>query len=56
MNITIPVGIGIVKGSGAADGTNIKAEMSEITKGVYVSIWKAGDKIEFVKLKGVSTQ
>src|SRR3989339_104687 len=55
VNITIPVGIGIVKGSGAADGTNIKAEMSEITKGVYVSIWKAGDKIEFVKLKGVST-
>ena len=56
VNVTIPVGIKIVKGSGAADGTNIKAEMSELTKGVYVSIWKTGNSIEFVKLKGVSTQ
>jgi len=56
VNVTIPVGITIVKGSGAADGTNIKAEMSELTKGVYVSIWKTGNSVEFVKLKGVSTQ
>jgi hypothetical protein len=56
VNITIPVGITIVKGSGAADGTNIKAEMSELTKGVYVSIWQTGNSVEFVKLKGVSTQ
>lgn len=56
VNITIPVGIVIVKGSGAADGTNTKAEMSELTKGVYVSIWKTGDSVEFVKLKGVSAQ
>ena len=56
VNITIPVGIIIVKGSGAADGTNIKADMSELAKGVYISIWKAGDSVEFVKLKGVSTQ
>lgn len=56
VNITIPVGVSIVKGSGAADGTNIKAEMSELTKGIYVSIWKTGDSVEFVKLKGVSVQ
>lgn len=56
VKITIPVGIVIVKGSGAADGTNVKAEMSELTKGVYVSIWKTGDSVEFVKLKGISTQ
>lgn len=56
VNVTIPVGIVIVKGSGAADGSNVKAEMSELTKGVYVSIWKTGDSVEFVKLKGVSTQ
>jgi len=56
VTITIPVGITIVKGSGAADGTNVKAEMSELTKGVYISIWKSGDIVEFVKLKGVATQ
>jgi hypothetical protein len=56
VTITIPVGIMIVKGSGAADGTNVKAAMTELTKGVYVSIWKTGDTVEFVKLKGVSTQ
>lgn len=56
VNITIPVGIVIVKGSGAADGTNIKAEMAELAKGVYVSVWKTADSVEFVKLKGVSTQ
>lgn len=56
VTITIPVGIIIVKGSGAADGTNVKAEMSELTKGIYVSIWKTGSSVEFVKLKGVSTQ
>lgn len=56
VNIIIPVGVSIVKGSGAADGTNIKAEMSELAKGVYVSIWQTGDSVEFVKLKGVSVQ
>lgn len=56
VTLVIPVGITIVKGSGAVDGTNVKAEMSELVKGVYVSIWKTGDTVEFVKLKGVSTQ
>jgi hypothetical protein len=54
ISITIPVGISIVKGSGDASGSNIKAEMSEMTKGIYISIWKNGDSIEFVKLKGVA--
>ncbi len=56
VTITIPVGTTIVKGSGDASGTNVKAQMTEIVKGVYVSIWKTGDSVEFVKLKGVSTQ
>jgi len=56
VTITIPVGITIVKGSGAADGTNVKVEMSELVKGVYVSVWKTGNSVEFVKLKGVSAQ
>jgi len=55
-NITliIPVGTTIVKGSGDVSGNNVKAEMSEIVKGVYISIWKNGYNVEFVKLKGVT--
>ena len=56
VTVTIPVGTTIVKGSGDASGTNVKAQMSEVVKGVYISIWKSGDSVEFVKLKGVSTQ
>jgi len=56
VTVIIPVGVPIVKGSGAANGTNIKAEMSELVKGIYVSLWKTGGVIEFVKLKGASTQ
>lgn len=56
MKVTIPVGVTIVKGSGDASGTNVKAQMSEIVKGAYISIWKSGESVEFVKLKGVSTQ
>lgn len=53
ITLTVPVGITIVKGSGDVSGSNIKAEMSEMTKGIYVSIWKNGDSVEFVKLKGL---
>lgn len=56
MTVTIPVGTTIVKGLGDASGTNVKAQMSEVVKGVYISIWKSGESVEFVKLKGVSTQ
>ncbi len=54
ITVTIPVGIVIAKGSGDVSGSNIKAEMAEMVKGVYVSVWKTGDTIEFVKLKGVT--
>jgi hypothetical protein len=56
VTLTIPVGVTIVKGSGDASGTNLKAMMSEIVKGGYISIWKNGSEVEFVKLKGTSTQ
>ena len=52
VNLTIPVGITIVKGSGDASGNNLSADLSEIKKGAYLSIWKSGEEIEFVKLKG----
>lgn len=55
VTVTIPVGTTIVKGLGDASGTNVKAQMSEVVKGVYISIWKSGESVEFVKLKGVST-
>lgn len=54
VTITIPVGVSIVKGSGDASGSNVKAEMSEMVKGIYVSIWRSGESVEFVKLKGVT--
>lgn len=56
VTLTIPVGVTIVKGSGDASGTNLKAAMSEMVKGGYISIWKNGAEVEFVKLKGTSTQ
>lgn len=56
VTLTIPVGVTIVKGSGDASGSNVVAAMSEIVKGGYISIWQNGEAVEFVKLKGVSTQ
>jgi len=56
INLTIPVGTVIVKGSGNSNGENVLADISELSKGIYVSIWKDKDVIEFVKLKGVSGQ
>lgn len=54
VSLEIPVGVMIVKGSGDASGNNIRSELSEIKKGVYISIWKSADTVEFVKLKGVN--
>ncbi len=54
VTITIPVGTPIVKGAGNASGQTVSAEMSEMVKGVYVSIWKTSNTVEMVKLKGVS--
>lgn len=55
-NITliIPVGVTLVKGSGDASGNNLPADLSEIKKGTYLSIWKKGEEVEFVKLKGTN--
>ncbi len=54
LNITIPVGTLILKGSGDASGSNLKSVLSEIRKGVYLSIWQSNSSIEVVKVKGVS--
>lgn len=54
VEIVIPVGVPISKGSGDASGDNISAEISEIIKGTYVSIWvNEGNTPEFVKIKGL---
>ncbi|MFA5894793.1 MAG: hypothetical protein WC851_03390 [Candidatus Shapirobacteria bacterium] len=52
VTVVIPVGIALVKGSGDASGKNLPADLSEIKKGIYLSVWKTGEEIEFVKLKG----
>lgn len=55
ITLSIPVGVNIVKGSGDSSGANIKASMSEMVKGIYISVWQdSNSNIEFVKLKGVS--
>lgn len=56
LELIIPVGVSIVKGSGDATGSNLPSMMSEMTKGVYASIWIQDGQVEFVKLKGVVTQ
>jgi len=53
VTVMIPVGVPIIKGSGAADGENVVAEMSEIKAGVSISIWMADGEMVVVKLKGV---
>jgi hypothetical protein len=53
MTVTIPVGTIVVKGTGDASGNNLKAEMVEIKKGAYLSVWKNGENVEFVKIKGI---
>ena len=55
IEIVIPVGISIAKGGGDASGNNVSAEISEIIKGTYVSVWvKENNVPEFVKIKGLS--
>lgn len=54
VTIIIPVGITLVKGTGDASGKNVSADLSEVKKGIYLSVWKTGDEIEFVKLKGTT--
>jgi len=53
ISLIIPVGIPVVKGSGDASGNVINADIVDLSKGVYVSIWTdVSGKIEYVKIKG----
>ena len=53
--ITIPVGIPIVIGTGDASGNSLPAELSDIKKDTYLSIWiNASGLPEYVKIKGVN--
>ncbi|KKS31442.1 hypothetical protein A2380_03590 [candidate division WWE3 bacterium RIFOXYB1_FULL_43_24] len=55
VEIIIPVGVTILKGSGDASGDVVSVEISEITKGTYVSIWVTENKVpEFIKIKGLT--
>jgi len=56
VSLIVPVGTPIFKGAGTGTGENINADLAEIQKGVYISIWKNGDNIKFIKLKGVTDQ
>ena len=50
----IPVGVPVLKGSGAADGSSINADLAEIKAGSYISVWMNNNEAEAVKLKGVN--
>ncbi len=53
--LTIPVGIPIVKGTGDASGNSLPAELSDIKKDTYLSIWINSSGLpEYVKIKGVN--
>ena len=53
ISLSIPVGIPIVKGSGDASGNVVTADIADLSKGVYISIWTdTSGKIEYVKIKG----
>jgi len=53
ISLIIPVGIPVVKGSGDASGNVINADIADLSKGIYVSIWTdSSGKLEYVKIKG----
>ncbi len=52
VEVVIPVGAVIVKGTGTGDGLSAKATFDDIKSGTYISVWKNGDIIEAVKVKG----
>lgn len=49
----IPVGTMILKGSGDGKGGVVKVGFEDLQKGTYVSIWKTGENIEAIKIKGL---
>jgi len=53
IEIIVPVGITITKGGGDASGDSVIAEISELVKGTYLSIWLSETGYpESVKIKG----
>jgi hypothetical protein len=54
ISLIIPVGTPLVKGSGEANGEMISADIADLSKGTYVSIWTDGsENIEYIKIKGI---
>lgn len=54
VKLIIPVGTTIAKGTGDASGIQIEADIAELTKGTYVSIWLDSNQIaEYVKIKQI---
>lgn len=54
IKLTIPVGTIISKGTGDASGEQIVADIAELAKGTYVSIWlDQNQNIEYVKIKQI---
>jgi len=54
IDLTIPVGVAVVKGSGDASGNVVTTDIADLTKGVYVSIWlDQSGSVQYVKIKGV---
>jgi hypothetical protein len=51
--VIIPVGVPVVVGTGDMTGTITESSLSEIKVGSGLSIWKNGDTIEMVKIKGL---
>lgn len=52
--VTIPVGVPVVKGTGDASGNVVSADIADLAKGVYVSIWiDQSGNVEYVKIKGI---
>ena len=53
LTLVIPVGTLVLKGLGDGGGGLQKTEFSELKKGAYISIWRNGDNIEVIKIKGL---
>lgn len=53
LSLEIPVGVTILKGTGDGSGNSINAVFEDLKKGVYISIWRDGEKIELIKIKGI---
>ncbi len=53
ISMEIPVGTLIIKGTGDGSGNVMKASFEELKKGAYISVWKSGDNIETIKIKGI---